>query len=82
LGIGFRRQHAIGPYVVDFCAPSVNLIVEVDGSQHLDFSDYEIDRAQFLSANGYRILRFWNNEITNDIQSVIVKIIQTIQNNL
>lgn len=79
LGIGFRRQHAIGPYVVDFCAPSVKLIIEVDGSQHLDCSEYENDRLQFLLAKGYNVLRFWNNEITNDIQSVIVIIIQTIQ---
>ena len=82
LGIGFRRQHAIGPYVVDFCAPSEKLIIEVDGSQHLDLSDYEIDRSQFLSASGYHVLRFWNSDITNDVQSVIIKITQTIQDSI
>ena len=67
---------------VDFYAPSVKLIIEVDGGQHLDLNDYEIDRSQFLSASGYRVLRFWNNDITNDIQSVIEKITQTIQDSI
>jgi len=43
-GIHFRRQHAIGPYIVDFCAPRLKIIIEVDGSQHLDQGEYDADR--------------------------------------
>ena len=49
-GVSFRRQHAIGPYVVDFCAPRVKLIIELDGSQHLDQQEYDQERTAYLEA--------------------------------
>jgi len=79
LGIGFRRQHAIGHFVVDFCAPSEKIIIKVDGNQHLDKNDYDLARMDFLSTKGYRVLRFWNNEIIHNIQSVIERIFRAIQ---
>jgi very-short-patch-repair endonuclease len=69
--VGFRRQHAIGNYVVDFCAPRRKLIIELDGSQHLEQEDYDAARTAFLESQGYRVLRFWNNEVMKDIQGVI-----------
>ncbi len=57
-GVRFRRQHAIGEYIVDFCSPSERLIVELDGSGHLDNSEYDSERTEFLSREGYRVLRF------------------------
>lgn len=69
--IHFRNQHAIGNYVVDFCAPHRKLIVELDGSQHLDQEKYDSERNAFLESKGYRILRFWNNEVMNDIEGVM-----------
>jgi very-short-patch-repair endonuclease len=74
----FRRQYAIDNYIVDFCAPRAKLIIEVDGSQHLDQNDYDAERTEFLKAKGYRVLRFWNNDILNNIQSVMSEIIQVI----
>ena len=69
--VHFRNQHAIGNYIVDFCAPRKKLIVELDGSQHLEQEEYDKERSAFLEAKGYRVLRFWNNDVVNDIESVL-----------
>src|SRR5215213_3183130 len=70
-GVQFRRQHAIGNYVVDFCSPRRKLIIELDGSQHLDQVEYDLERTKYLQAKGYRVLRFWNNEVANNIEIVL-----------
>ncbi len=70
-GLHFRNQHAIGPYVVDFCASRLKLIIEVDGSQHLDPEDRDNRRTAFLESKGYRVLRFWNSDVMNDIDGVM-----------
>ena len=73
-GIPFRRQHAIGPYIVDFCCLKRKLVIELDGSQHLEQADYDAERTAFLEADGYRVLRFWNNEIERDLNGVMAAI--------
>jgi len=70
-GVHFRNQHAIGNYVVDFCAPRQKLIIELDGSQHLEQAGYDSERTAFLQSKGYRVLRFWNNDVMNNIDSVV-----------
>ena len=72
--IHFRRQHPIGKYIVDFYAPRQMLIIELDGSQHFDRVEQDKERSIFLSSKGYRILRFWNNEVTNNLEAVIIAI--------
>jgi len=67
----FRCQHAIGNYIVDFCAPRKKLIIELDGSQHLQQIEYDEKRTAFLEFKGYRILRFWDNDVMNDIEGVL-----------
>jgi very-short-patch-repair endonuclease len=74
--VHFRRQHAIGKYIVDFCAPREKLIIELDGSQHLDREEIDTERTSFLASKGYRILRFWNHEVTNNLEDVIIAIEQ------
>ena len=69
--VHFRKQHAIGHYIVDFCAPRRKLIIELDGSQHLEQEDYDKERTVFLESKGYRVLRFWNNEVMNNIEAVL-----------
>lgn len=69
--IHFRKQHAIGNYIVDFCAPRRKLIIELDGSQHLEQQSYDIERTEFLKSKGYQVLRFWNNDVMNNIDSVL-----------
>lgn len=76
--IHFRRQHAIGPYIVDFCAPTVKLIIEVDGGQHLDQQEYDLERTAFLEEKGYRVLRFWNHEVLTDLDAVLQVIFDSI----
>ncbi|MCI0550404.1 MAG: endonuclease domain-containing protein [Anaerolineae bacterium] len=70
-GIKFRRQHAIGEYVPDFCAIKPKLIIELDGSQHLEQGEYDNERTAFFKSKGYRVLRFWNNDVLNNIDAVL-----------
>ena len=68
-GFKFRRQHPIGKYIVDFVCLEKKLIVGVDGSQHVDSTE-DVQRADFLRNRGFQIIRFWNNQVFSDIDSV------------
>jgi very-short-patch-repair endonuclease len=70
-GVRFRRQHAIGQYVVDFCSVKTKLVIELDGSQHIDQEDYDHERTQFLRSKGFRVIRFWNNDVISNINGVM-----------
>lgn len=72
-GAKFRRQQPIGPFVADFVCQSARLIVEADGSQHCD-SRSDSRRDGWLSGRGYRILRFWNNDILTNMDGVLAAI--------
>ena len=74
LGVRFRRQHAIGNFIVDFCCIKKKLILELDGSQHLDMQEHDEIRTEYLQSRGYRVIRFWNNDVMNDIEGVILAI--------
>ena len=69
--VHFRNQHAIGNYVVDFCAPRRRLVIELDGSQHLEQEEYDRERTAFLESKGYRVLRFWNQDVIKNVDSVL-----------
>jgi very-short-patch-repair endonuclease len=79
LGVNFRRQHAIGNYIPDFCSPKAKLIIEPDGSQHLDQEEYDRARTEYLESLGYTVIRFWNKDVMNDIDGVILVIIQAME---
>ena len=79
LGITFRRQHAVGVYIPDFCSPEAKLIIELDGSQHLEQEDYDEERTKYLENLGYKVIRFWNNDVINNIDGVILKILYAMQ---
>ncbi len=79
-GVSFRRQHAIGPYVVDFCSPRQKLIVELDGSPHRDRRGTDAARSAFLTLQGYRVLRFWNHRVMTETQAVLTEISEAIEN--
>ena len=74
LGYKFRRQAPIGQYIVDFVCFSQNLIVELDGGQHLTQRDYDAKRTEWLQSRGFRVLRFWDNEALGDADSVLERI--------
>jgi very-short-patch-repair endonuclease len=69
MGLSFRRQMPIDGYIVDFACPSQKIIVEVDGSQHAD-SQRDRTRDEALTSLGWSILRFWNDDVLRDIDSV------------
>ena len=77
--VHFRNQHAIGNYIVDFCAPRRKLIIELDGSQHLEQEEYDKERTAFLKSKGYRVLRFWNNDVIKNTDSVLSVIWDTLK---
>ena len=77
--VHFRRQHAIGPYIVDFCSPNRKLIIEVDGSQHLDHKEYDSERTAYLEARGYRVLRFWNSDVMNRISDLMAMVLDELE---
>ena len=74
-GIKFKRQYSVGPYVLDFYSPRNKLAIEIDGSQHLENIEYDLNRNKYLSSLGIITLRFWNNDINKNIDEVINKII-------
>lgn len=77
LGFKFRRQASIGKFITDFYCPTKKLVVEVDGSQHID-NELDKERTKFLNAVGVTVLRFWNNEVDGNLDGVITKIITTL----
>jgi len=70
-GYKFRRQHPIGPFVVDFVCLDQRLIVELDGGQHALQIEEDRERSVFLESRGYSILRFWNNEVLLNMGGVL-----------
>jgi very-short-patch-repair endonuclease len=75
-GAKFRRQHPVGPYIVDFYCHEANLASELDGSGHedADQADYDRNRSLELQSTGIEVMRFWNNEIRDDLESVLAAI--------
>ena len=73
-GIKFRRQFPIGPFFADFCAAKESLVVELDGSQHLDMTLRDEQRTKYLEGLGYRVVRFWDNEALESTDEVIEEI--------
>ena len=69
-GYKFRRQQPIGQYIVDFVSFEGRVVVELDGGQHSQQMDYDSKRTAWLEAQGYRVLRFWNNQVLKEIEAV------------
>ena len=78
LGVKFRRQHPLGTYVLDFVCLDAKLVVEVDGSQHLDQQAYDERRSAWLASQGYAVLRFWANEVLSETDAVVNSISQSL----
>ncbi len=81
LGYKFRRQHAIGGYIVDFFCSEKNLVIEIDGWQHKEAVEYDEERTRYLESLGLKVLRFWNNEINGNLEGVILKVEESLKNN-
>jgi len=74
--VKFFRQYSIGPYILDFYSPAVKLAVELDGGQHndCDSREYDATRSEYLNAQGIDVMRFWNHEVLQAIESVLAKL--------
>ena len=70
----FRRQRPIGKYIVDFVCLDAKLIVELDGGQHATNDEYDNGRTAFLESLGYRVVRFWNNEVIENMDGVLERL--------
>jgi very-short-patch-repair endonuclease len=77
MGLSFRRQVPIGPYIVDFASPTHRLVVEVDGSQHGqdENANHDRERTEYLNSRGWTVLRFWNDDVLRDIDGVCQHIV-------
>src|SRR3954447_22478576 len=80
-GVRFRRQHPIGPYVVDFACPAAKLAIELDGGQHAGQQEADAERSAGLERRGYRVIRFWNNDVLENCGGVIKTIRRAIAHN-
>jgi very-short-patch-repair endonuclease len=76
----FRRQAPIGPYFADFACHAKRLVIELDGGQHSEKLHAERDAARdaYMRANGYRVLRFWNNDVMQNLNGILEKIVETL----
>lgn len=75
-GYKFRRQHPIGEYIADFCCVERRLVIEVDGGQHADEINVQKDceRTAYMGQRGYHVIRFWDNDVLNDTDTVMRQI--------
>ena len=81
-GYKFKRQVLIGNYIVDFLCPEKRLIVEIDGGQHNEDNNIQSDnvRTLYLEKQGYKIIRFWNDEVSENIEGVCERLRRVLDN--
>ena len=77
--VRFRRQQPIGPFIVDFVCFERQVIVEVDGGQHAEQVSYDKQRTCWLETQGYRVLRFWNNDVLSNTEAVAQTILDAVE---
>ena len=73
-GVRFNRQFPIGPFICDFVSRSAKLVIEVDGGQHAVDVEKDQARTAYLEAQGFRVIRFWNNDVLDRIEGVVGEI--------
>ena len=79
LGCKFRVQHPLGRFILDFCCPSRRLVVELDGKSHEDRREQDAERTQVLEAHGYKVLRFENEQVLQQLEFVLERIEQELE---
>ena len=81
-GVKFRRQQPLGDYIVDFVCLERRIVIEVDGGQHMSAREKDSERDKWLVEQGFRVLRFWNNEVFKNTDGVLEKIRESCLDNL
>jgi very-short-patch-repair endonuclease len=77
-GLGFRRQHALGNFIVDFCCPECKYVIELDGDTHANQMEYDEVRTEWLQKYGWKVLRFPNRDVEKNIEGVLKVIAETL----
>jgi very-short-patch-repair endonuclease len=72
--VRFNRQFPIGRYICDFVSRGAKLVIELDGDSHAHSVSYDAARTRFLEQEGYRVLRFWNNDVMENLEGVVNRI--------
>ena len=82
-GLKFFRQYSVGSFILDFYCPIERLAIEVDGGQHMQDAgtSHDKQRTEYLNKQKIKVLRFWNNEITKNIEGVIGRVVSEISSN-
>lgn len=77
-GIKFFRQYSVGSYILDFYSPKLKLAIELDGGQHAEHDNREYDeiRSEYLRSQGVDVMRFWNNEVIENMEGVLQRIVE------
>jgi len=78
-GLKFRRQHPIGRFIADFCCPAHRLIIEIDGDSHAERATYDAARTAWLEEQGYRVIRFLNDDVQHRLEAVLEAIVAECQ---
>ncbi len=78
LGVKFRKQVPIDNFIADFCCFELNLIIELDGGQHSQQIEYDKQKTLFFNSKGFKVLRYWNNEINDNLAAVVEDILLNI----
>ena len=77
LGLKFRRQHPLGPFIADFYCDELKWVIEVDGGQHntVEARDYDQRRSDYLATRNVTVTRFWSNEVMDEIEGVVARLL-------
>lgn len=78
-GFKFRRQYPLASYIVDFVCIPARLVLELDGGQHLDAMDYDAERTRTMETLGYRVLRFWNDDVLLRADAVLEEVLRHLE---
>ena len=77
-GYKFKRQQPIGPYIVDFVCFDARVVIEIDGGQHAEEAERDAIRDAWLVGEGFHVLRFWNNEVLENTEGVMQKVLSSL----
>ncbi len=78
-GVRFNTQFPIGPFICDFASRGAKLVIELDGGQHASMEREDAARTRYIETQGYRVIRFWNNDVMANIDGVVAEIARALQ---